>query len=228
MVTETTKPRLLIMASWGARSGPSSPLLRFVRDYVATLRRFEVFATGGTGRSILGTGLYDERDVRCVHSGPDGGVVQLAAMVARQECAGVVFLSDPNDLRSDVPENYALRRVCKELGIRLMTTLASAEEWASLEAESVLSEWALQHDVSKSSAGMWQPSNWEPGTSNEGGETNLPDAQQTLALIAHDGKKEEMVVFANDHSDFLGKFHRILTTGTTGYLIKMLHAENDI
>lgn len=39
--------------------------------------------------------------------------------------------------------------------------------------------------------------------------------RKTLALIAHDGKKAEMVAFVKDNVDFLSKY-RIIATGTTG------------
>lgn len=38
---------------------------------------------------------------------------------------------------------------------------------------------------------------------------------KTLALIAHDGKKAEMVAFVKDHIKLIKKF-RIVATGTTG------------
>lgn len=215
------KAKLLIMASWGSRSSPTSPLLRFVRDYASILKKFDIHATRGTGRSILSTGLYKNNEVACHRAGPEGGVVQLAAMVARQECEAVIFLSDPKDLRSGVPENYAIQRVCKELRVRLVTTLAGAEQWASYEAEHYLEEWP------KKSRGNWQPLNWRIGASNidtEGKPLYLPIEQQTLALIAHDKKKEEMVLFVDKHIEFLRKFDRILTTGTTGFLVKLLYA----
>ncbi|ETO32751.1 methylglyoxal synthase [Reticulomyxa filosa] len=37
----------------------------------------------------------------------------------------------------------------------------------------------------------------------------------TIALIAHDRKKEEMIKFATKHKNFLSKF-RLIATGTTG------------
>jgi methylglyoxal synthase len=37
----------------------------------------------------------------------------------------------------------------------------------------------------------------------------------TLALIAHDGKKNDLVRFAQQHLDLLGRF-RLIATGTTG------------
>lgn len=41
---------------------------------------------------------------------------------------------------------------------------------------------------------------------------------QTIALIAHDKKKEEMLDFVNNHKDLLAKFH-LIATRTTGTLI---------
>jgi methylglyoxal synthase len=40
----------------------------------------------------------------------------------------------------------------------------------------------------------------------------------TLALIAHDGKKPEMVEFARQHRELLARFH-LVGTGTTGGLV---------
>ena len=41
-------------------------------------------------------------------------------------------------------------------------------------------------------------------------------AGQTLALIAHDALKDEMVAFAAEHFDVLSQFARRVATGTTG------------
>lgn len=49
-------------------------------------------------------------------------------------------------------------------------------------------------------------------------ETELTEPQKTVALIAHDNKKDDMIAFALDHKDVLGRYH-IIATGTTGKLI---------
>jgi methylglyoxal synthase len=52
--------------------------------------------------------------------------------------------------------------------------------------------------------------------------THPDDARRkTIALIAHDNKKDEMVAFAASHRDILSRFH-IIATGTTGGLIQKL------
>jgi methylglyoxal synthase len=43
--------------------------------------------------------------------------------------------------------------------------------------------------------------------------------EKTLALIAHDGKKAEMVAFAINHKDVLERY-RLVATNTTGQLLE--------
>lgn len=43
--------------------------------------------------------------------------------------------------------------------------------------------------------------------------------QKTLALIAHDGKKADMVAFANDNKHILARY-RLIATGTTGKILQ--------
>jgi methylglyoxal synthase len=44
------------------------------------------------------------------------------------------------------------------------------------------------------------------------------DSRPVVALIAHDGKKDEMIAFAKAHVDVLSQYH-LVATGTTGRLI---------
>lgn len=41
------------------------------------------------------------------------------------------------------------------------------------------------------------------------------NAPPVIALIAHDGKKDDLISFADEHSDLLRRF-RLVATGTTG------------
>lgn len=47
----------------------------------------------------------------------------------------------------------------------------------------------------------------------------MSDPKKTLALIAHDGKKPDMVAFAIDNRDILVQFN-LVATGTTGQLLR--------
>lgn len=47
----------------------------------------------------------------------------------------------------------------------------------------------------------------------------MTENQKTLALIAHDGKKADMVAFALSYKDVLARYH-LIATSTTGQLLQ--------
>ena len=210
------KPNLIIVASPRARDEPSSPLLRLIRDYVDVLKRFTLHTTEGTSRMIYGTGLYERIEVVSRRAGRAGGIAQLAAMVARGECSAVILLLDPSDPWSDAVENRALRRICIQLQVRLITTYAASIRWIKYEA------------LEGNSPGKWfdwRPPNWKFGHKNVNERNDfrqLPLHERSIALISHDQKKLEMIQFATSHHRLLAQHERILTTGTTGWLLKVL------
>ncbi|MBD1426825.1 methylglyoxal synthase [Sphingobacterium arenae] len=51
--------------------------------------------------------------------------------------------------------------------------------------------------------------------------------KKTIALIAHDGKKADMVAFVKDHIEFLQNAH-IIATGTTGSYIEKTGLEVEL
>jgi methylglyoxal synthase len=66
----------------------------------------------------------------------------------------------------------------------------------------------------------------EPRAGAEAGETAADRAEQTeahaaktVALIAHDGKKDDMIAFAQEHRDVLERYD-LIATGTTGRLLQ--------
>ena len=50
---------------------------------------------------------------------------------------------------------------------------------------------------------------------------------KTIALIAHDGKKPEMVAFVKDHIEFLRKAH-LVATGTSGSYVTQTGLEVEL
>lgn len=214
-LSETTRDNLIIVASPRARDEPSSPLLRLIRDYAEVLKRFTLHTTAGTSRTIHCTGLYRQEEVVARRAGRDGGIAQLAAMVARGECSAVILLLDPSDPWSDAVENRALRRICIQRQVRLLTTYAAAIRWIKYEAL----EARATNEV------RWEPPNWNRGHKNVDERNDfkqLPLQERSLALISHDQKKLQMVQFATRHVGLLAQHDRILTTGTTGWLFKVL------
>ena len=218
------KPRLVIVASPRARSQPGSSLLRLMRDYAETLKRYEIHTTHNTRQTILGTGMYDADDLVWHRRGEDGGVAELAALVARGESLVAIVLLDPSDPWSNAAENWALKRVCIKRQVRLISTYAAAVRWATYEGTNV-----DQHPPETAVRFQWSPSNWgagKPNITESGHFKQLSVTERSVALISHDEMKLDMVEFVKkgDHIDFLARHDRILTTGTTGSVLKLLYA----
>ncbi len=222
----SAKAGLIVVSSPRAHNNPSSVLLRFVRDYVDVITKYGIHATAETANAILGTGLYLGTSVTKHRAGPDGGIAQLAAMATRRECVAALIFLDPNDAWSDAVENRALTRVCIHRHIRLVTTNAAAIRWATFEAELPLHQTAAADSIPD-----WKPYNWKDGFRNvtdEGEFKPLPVQERSIALIAHDKKKVELIKFLNDgnRQKLLAQHDRILATGTTGWLLKLLFCED--
>ena len=129
--------------------------------------------------------------------GREGGLMKLVARVTEGRDGqapfdGAIYLIDPVDPSSIFPEALALKRQCITHGRPFISTLAGAIEWMEVE---------------RVHAGLTPDASLSRMFDYEG---------QTLALIAHDALKDEMVAFASEHFDVLSRFARRVATGTTG------------
>lgn len=99
-------------------------MVMLVDKYKEKLSQCELIATGTTGKTIEEkSGL----DVKRMHSGPDGGDLQIGGLIASNEVNMVIFLRDPLTAQPHDPDISALLRVCDVHNIPLATNLASAE-----------------------------------------------------------------------------------------------------
>ena len=99
-------------------------LLRLAARHRSTLSNLRLIATGHTGGQIAETlDLQVER----VHSGPEGGDLEIGARIVAGEVDAVVFLRDPLTSHPHEPDIQALLTVCDIHGVPLATNLASAE-----------------------------------------------------------------------------------------------------
>jgi methylglyoxal synthase len=99
-------------------------LQAFCVQHRAELERFDLIATGTTGRRIAeATGLPVHRYL----SGPLGGDAQIAARIAQHEVRAVIFLVDPLYAYPHEPDIQGLLRVCNVHNVPLATNLATAE-----------------------------------------------------------------------------------------------------
>lgn len=117
---KTKKKRIALIA----HDAKKVDIVMFADKYKEKLSQCELIATGTTGKTIKGkSGL----DVKRMHSGPDGGDLQIGGLIASGEVDMVIFLRDPLTAQPHDPDISALLRVCDVHNIPLATNLASAE-----------------------------------------------------------------------------------------------------
>lgn len=106
-----------------AHDGKKADMLAFAMQNREALTRFQLVATGTTGKLIQDkTGL----DVERVLSGPLGGDVQIAARVVTGDIHAVVFFVDPLDKHPHDPDIQTLMRACNVHNVPMATNVASA------------------------------------------------------------------------------------------------------
>jgi len=179
---------------------PNAALFDWLRACSGSIREMgiQLYTVGRTHDAISREGMLQGYSglIRYPY-GREGGLMKLVARVTEgrdgsQPFDGAIYLIDPVDPSSIFPEALALKRQCITHGKPFVSTLAGAIEW--VEVERVL-------------AGLAP----DPASSRL-----LDFSRQTMALIAHDALKDQMVDFADTHFDLLSRFARRVATGTTG------------
>jgi len=180
---------------------PDAALFSWLRACVGTIRQLGValHTVGRTYDAIEREGvLSDYVGLIRYPYGREGGLMKLVARVTEAQAGvgtvpldGAIYLIDPVDPSSIFPEALALKRQCITHGKPFISTLAGAIEWM---------------DVERIHAGL----------PPEPGKQAADFGRDTVALIAHDALKDEMVAFADVHFDLLSRFARRVATGTTG------------
>jgi methylglyoxal synthase len=107
-----------------AHDGKKDDLLRFAKDHLDLLRRLQLVATATTG-SLLSAQLGLE--IRRVASGPQGGDLEIGAMIVHGDVQAVVFFRDPLTAHPHEPDIQAVMKVCDVHDVPLATNRASAE-----------------------------------------------------------------------------------------------------
>jgi methylglyoxal synthase len=185
---------------------PDAALFTLLRTCSATIRELgiELHTVGRAYDAILREGMLQGYSglVRYPY-GRDGGLMKVVARVTppregQASLDGAIYLIDPVDPSSIFPEMLALKRQCIAHGLPFISTLAGAIEW--MEIERVRAGLAPDPQV----------------------DSLFDFGDQTVALIAHDALKREMVAFADRHFDLLSRFAQRVATGTTGGLLNEL------
>ncbi len=99
-------------------------MIEFSKKHTETLAKYELVATGTTGKKISeATGL----EVKRYLSGPYGGDQQLGGRIAEGKIDLVIFLRDPLTAQPHEPDVSALLRVCDVHNVPVVTNIATAE-----------------------------------------------------------------------------------------------------
>jgi methylglyoxal synthase len=198
--------RMGLAANQLHHSHDDGALFRWLRACEAGIRelRLGLHAVGRTHDAILRAGmLAGYAPLRRYPYGREGGLMKLVAEVVgldddARTLDGAIYLIDPVDPSSIFPEAVALKRQCVIHGKPFVSTVASARDW--VEMERIL-------------AGL---------APDPGADGLYALESQTLALIAHDALKPQMLAYAAEHFDLLSRFARRVATGTTGQRLNEL------
>jgi methylglyoxal synthase len=195
--------RIGLAASLLHRKAPGAALFRLLAPLEAAIRdelELEILALGQTHDALVESGiLADYRGLKRLPTRRDGGLIHLAAAVVSGDPArrldAILYLLDPDDPTSVFPEGLALKRECVIHATLFASTVAHAREWFELAR--------IGHGCPP----------------NPTVDAQFDFGAQTIALIAHDALKNQMVEFVRHRIGYFGRFHQRIATGTTGGLL---------
>jgi methylglyoxal synthase len=181
-------------------------LFRWLRASEQGIRELNLslHAVGRTYAAIARVGLLaDYPGLIRYPYGHEGGLMKLVAEVVGMPgpgrvLDGAIYLINPVDPSSTFPEAVALKRQCVIHQKPFISTVASARDWIEIE---------------RIHAGF---------APDPGADSLYALETQTIALIAHDAMKPQMMAYASDHFDVLSRFARRVDTGTTGQQLNEL------
>lgn len=107
-----------------AHDNKKTDLLEWAKYNRDTLARYELFATGTTGK-ILSTNL--SLDIHRFESGPFGGDLQIGAKIVEGEINFVIFFWDPLEPQPHDPDVKALLRIAALYNIPIACNRATAD-----------------------------------------------------------------------------------------------------
>lgn len=208
-------PTLGLIASRGYRhpeAPPARSLANLLLTYEEAFKRHYTYVTRGTYNQSIGAVAYSSSEPwhpripglagKVLRMGKRGGIIEMAGLVessapTERRLRTLIFLAHPEDVEENYPEDVALVRSAIRNNIVLLTTFKTVTLWAALELCAPLEE---QNRTAISSDVM------PKATLNE----------DTLALVAHNKKKLELLRWVVRHRKRLSNFRRIIATGTTG------------
>jgi methylglyoxal synthase len=120
-----------------AHDAQKEAMVTLVERHLSLLTHLPLVATHTTGTLInTRTGI----DIAVVLSGPQGGDLQIGAMVATNQIRALLFLRDPLTAHPHEPDISALLKVCDIHNVPLATNLATAHIILKEVAEEIASQ----------------------------------------------------------------------------------------
>jgi methylglyoxal synthase len=205
MPSSIPRYRIGLAASRAHQDASDSALVRLLQGARSTIDFLQpqFVVVGRTLDAIRSHGLLaGYPSIERFPYGREGGLMMLVSRIVETDPAralnAVIYLMDPVDPSSNFPEALALKRQCVIHGKPFLSTLAGAREWLELEA---LAAGAAPSPALDASYDL---------------------AHESIALIAHDAMKQNMLKLAERHFDLLDRFGMRCATGTTGGLLNQL------
>lgn len=225
---------VILVAANAKRRGPTSGLVKLVREFEPYWRATEAFiySLEGSHREIWRAGLlHDYEDFVALPAGFYGGLVHATeAVVAAAESSPevschVVYLIDPHNNSSLYPATASIKRQCILNRTPFLTTYQGAARWFRLDWVRRVSE-GDGDDARTLLAARPQERFAEVG--------QLEDRHAAIALAAHDRHKRTLMDLVEAHAGLLtDHFPERWATQVTGHLlnggsIEDQEYENDI
>ncbi len=99
-------------------------MVQFCIAYCGILSRYNIVATGGTGKIVSeATGL----EITSFLSGSQGGSQQIASRIGCDEIDLLLLFRNPLNPKPNEPDEHALLRLCDVHNIPVATNIATAE-----------------------------------------------------------------------------------------------------
>ncbi len=207
-------------------------------DNALLLEQYHFLFTAGTyERVVLGTGNVSGMAIKpinkhtkkflihhstCLPSRRDGGVTILAFSVVQRDCSILWPFLTPVTAHWLNPENLALMRLSDQWHVKRLMNTGSVTEWFKQEADT--DKTRNLHEIPLNLVFPGTGYTVSPTHSENGHRIDRPNdtsapktiEEMTIAIIAHDHMKGRMIDFALDYERELGRFKKILASGTTG------------
>ncbi|HRO58092.1 MAG TPA: methylglyoxal synthase [Burkholderiaceae bacterium] len=199
-------PRIGLAANRLHHDTPDAALFRLLREIEPRLRetlRPTLLIVGRTFDAIEREGLLAGYEaIQRLPYGREGGLMRLVARAVDPDPEAAIdmaiYLIDPVDPSSTFPEAVALKRQCIIHGKPFVSTLLGAREWFELRAVAT------------------------GAPPNPALDPLFDFGSQSIALVAHDARKTEMVELVREHFEVFDRFASRVATGTTGGLLNEL------